>query len=75
MKKDYIYIKENGVMEVHIDNEVYIFEVKDFKIMDNKEIPEKERVLEALDTAKFLHNYRIDNDLEVWNSHVVTMSK
>lgn len=75
MKKDYIYIKENGVMEVHIDNEVYIFEVKDFKIMDNKEIPEKERVLEALDTAKFLHNYRIDNGLEVWNSHVVTMSK
>ena len=75
MNKDYIYIKEDGVMEVHIDGVLYEYKVEDFKIVDDKNIVEKDRVLEALDTAEFMHNYRIDNNLEVWNTHVVTMSR
>lgn len=73
MNKDYIHIKENGVMEVHIDKVLYEYKVKDFKVIDNKDIIEKDRVLKALDIAEFMHNYRVDNGLEIWNTHVVTM--
>ena len=74
----YIHIKDLdkdiNVVEVYLDRILKAsYKMKDFNILDEIKLSEKADILEAVDTAKILREYRSKNNIELWNSEVVVM--
>lgn len=81
MKKEiigYIHIKDLNkdisTVEVYLDGVLRAsYKMKDFNILDEIKLSEKADILEAVDTAKVLREYKSKNNIELWDSEVVVM--
>ena len=79
MKRDYILIKLNdglkGEIEIHINDKVVIREIDNYKVSNANFGKHQDRIMEAIETGKFIREYQIKNNIEVHNPSCVVLPK
>ena len=74
----YIHIKgineEVGVIEVHIQGELKAkYKIKNYEIIDEITIDEKDIILDAVETSKYVNDYKIKNNIEMWDCSTIPL--